>query len=116
MVEQCLPLPGEQERDFVLWVELWLRAVRHPELRPTAARLYGRMHEWFAEAIAEGVERGEFAPCDVAAVTDRVLALLDGYGVRALIGDPGMPLERAREQVWAVLERDLGVAPTTTPG
>ena len=45
MVEQCLPLPGEQERDWVLWVELWLRAVRHPELRPTAAKLYARMHD-----------------------------------------------------------------------
>ncbi len=51
MIDQCLPLPGEQERDWVLWVELWLRAVRHPELRPTAARLYARMHEWFSEAI-----------------------------------------------------------------
>ena len=43
MIDQCLPLPGEQERDWVLWVELWLRAVRHPELRPTAAKLYARM-------------------------------------------------------------------------
>ena len=33
MIDQCLPLPGEQERDWVLWVELWLRAVRHPELQ-----------------------------------------------------------------------------------
>jgi hypothetical protein len=51
MIDQCLPLPGEQEKDWVLWVELWLRAVRHPELRPTAAQLYARMHEWFKEAI-----------------------------------------------------------------
>ena len=51
MIDSCLPLPGEQERDWVLWVELWLRAVRHPELRPTAAKLYARMHEWFADAI-----------------------------------------------------------------
>ena len=27
-IEWCLPLPGSQERDWVLWVELWLRAVR----------------------------------------------------------------------------------------
>ncbi len=60
MIEQCLPLPGAQERDWVLWVELWLRAVRHPELRPTAAKLYARMHDWFVEAI----ESGDFAPCD----------------------------------------------------
>ena len=32
--------PARQEREWVLWVELWLRAVREPELRPVAARLY----------------------------------------------------------------------------
>ena len=62
MVEQCLPLPGEQERDWVLWVELWLRAVRHPELRPTAAKLYARMHAWFREAIEEGELRPPSTP------------------------------------------------------
>jgi AcrR family transcriptional regulator len=109
MVEQCLPLPGEQELEWVLWVELWLRAVRHPELRPTAAKLYARMRAWLMEAIEDGVSRGEFAPCDAGVVADRVLALIDGFGVRALLGDPEMPLERAREEVWAVLARDLGL-------
>lgn len=98
MIEQCLPLPGEQEQDWVLWVELWLRAVRHPELRPTAAQLYARMHEWFAEAIRE-----ELPDADADATADRILALIDGYGVRALLGDPGMRLERAREEIWASL-------------
>jgi AcrR family transcriptional regulator len=107
MIEQCLPLPGVQERDWVLWVELWLRAVRHPELRPTAAKLYARMHDWFVEAI----ESGDFAPCDADRVADRTLALLDGLGLRALLGDPEMPIERAREEVWDALARELGVAP-----
>jgi AcrR family transcriptional regulator len=111
MVEQCLPLPGEQQVDWVLWVELWLRAVRHPELRPTAAHLYDRMHDWFVDAI----EAGGF-DCDAGRVADRVLALIDGFGVRALLGDPAMPLERAREEVWAVLSSDLGLAPAPAPG
>jgi AcrR family transcriptional regulator len=98
MIEQCLPLPGEQEQDWVLWVELWLRAVRHPELRPTAAQLYARMHDWFKEAIEE-----EIPDADADATADRILALIDGYGVRALLGDPGMPLDRAREAVWDAL-------------
>jgi AcrR family transcriptional regulator len=104
MIEQCLPLPGEQERDWVLWVELWLRAVRHPELRPTAAKLYARMHEWFREAIEE-----ELPDLDPDATADRVLALIDGFGVRALLGDPAVTLERAREEVWA------GLAPVPSP-
>ena len=61
MIDQFLPYPGLLERDWILWVELWLRAVRHPEMRPTAARLYARMRDWFAEAIATGVERGELS-------------------------------------------------------
>jgi hypothetical protein len=52
-------------------VELWLRAVRHPELRPTSARLYERMHEWWADAINEGIEAGEFRPADADRLADR---------------------------------------------
>ena len=106
MVDQCLPYAGQLERDWILWVELWLRAVRHTELRPTAARLYGRMRRWFAEAIAAGVEAGEFDPgVDPERTADRVLALCDGFGVRALLGDLG--IDQARAEVWAVLSRDL---------
>jgi len=106
MIDQCLPYPGELERDWILWVELWLRAVRHTELRPTAARLYGRMRRWFAEAIAAGVEAGEFdAGVDPERTADRVLALCDGFGVRALLGD--LEIDQARAEVWAVLSRDL---------
>jgi AcrR family transcriptional regulator len=105
MIDQCLPLPGELERDWVLWVELWLRAVRHPELRPTAAKLYARMKAWFRTAI----EEGEFAVADPGAVADRTLALIDGLGLRALLGDPEMPLERARAEVWHALAGDLGL-------
>ena len=39
-------MPGRLERDWVLWVELWLRAAREPELRPLAAELYQRYREW----------------------------------------------------------------------
>jgi AcrR family transcriptional regulator len=109
MIDQCLPLDDELRDDWVLWVELWLRAVRHPELRPTAARLYGRMHAWFAEAIAEGVAAGEFTAAAPERTADRLLALIDGYGIRALNEDPAMPVQRAREEIWAAIAGDLGV-------
>src|SRR6266566_1996899 len=59
-IGECLPLPGSQEREWVLWVELWLRAVREPELRPVAARLYRRYRRWMAALIRAGVKSGEF--------------------------------------------------------
>jgi AcrR family transcriptional regulator len=109
MIDQCLPSDGGLRDDWVLWVELWLRSARDPALRPTAARLYARLHAWFAEAIAEGIAAGELRECDAGRVTDRALALIDGYGVRVLAGDPEMPLERAREEIWAALAPELGV-------
>ena len=108
MIEHCLPLPGQLEREWVLWVELWLRAVRHPPLQDVAHELYLRLHEWFAGAIAEGVERGEFEVADIDAATDVLLGAIDGIGVRVLAGDPALPLERARTLVLSLASRELG--------
>ena len=113
MIDQCLPLPGALRDDWLLWAELWLRASRHPELRETAARLYARMREWFAEVIADGIEQGEFTPCDTGRIADRLIALIDGCGIRTLMGDPAMPVQRARVEIWAAVAGDLGVPEDT---
>ena len=107
MIEHCLPLPGRLEREWVLWVELWLRAVRHPALQDVCHELYARLHEWFAGVIAEGVARGKFEVADVDATTDVLLGAIDGVGVRVLAGDPQLPLDRARELVLALASREV---------
>jgi AcrR family transcriptional regulator len=109
MIDQCLPTSESLREDWVLWVELWLRAVRYPELRPVAEELYARMHAWFADEINAGIADGEFARCDCDEVADRVLALLDGFGVRTLIGDSTVSLQRARQSVESALAGDLGL-------
>jgi AcrR family transcriptional regulator len=109
MIDQCLPTSESLREDWVLWVELWLRAVRYPELRPVAEELYARMHAWFADEISAGIADGEFARCDCDEVADRVLALLDGFGVRTLIGDSTVSLQRARQSVESALAGDLGL-------
>ena len=109
---ESLPFPGSQEREWVLWVELWLRAVREPALRPVAARLYGRYRDWVAGLIRAGVESGEFrADADPEALANLAMALLDGTGVRALIQDPAMEVESARMLVARQLAAELGLEP-----
>ena len=109
-IDECLPLPGRLRRDWVLWVELWLRAAREPNLRPLAARLYARYHEWLTEVIARGVDSGEFrAPADLGAFTDTAMAMLDGLGLRALLADPTMDLDTARARVAEYLAGELGI-------
>jgi len=111
MIDQCLPAEGSLHDDWMLWVELWVRAARRPELRLTSARLYARMHAWFAQVVGDGVARGELAVADPARTVDRLLALIDGYGIRTLVEDPAMPLERARAEIWAAIAPELGVLP-----
>ena len=114
MIDQFLPYPGLLERDWILWVELWLRAARNPEMRPTAARLYARMRDWFADAIATGVERGELvAAMEPGRLADRIVALADGYGVRVLFGE--MEPEHARGEMWAAIRDDLGLPEEMPP-
>jgi AcrR family transcriptional regulator len=108
MIDQCLPAEGSLHDDWMLWVELWLHAARRPDLRLTSARLYARMHEWFADAIGEGIARGELKVRDPQRTIDRLLALIDGYGIRTLIEDPAMPLEHARAEIWAAIAPELG--------
>ncbi len=109
MIGQCLPTTESLQEDWVLWVELWLRAVRHPELQPVAEELYARLHAWFADEIAAGVADGEFERCDPDELADRVVAMLDGLGIRNLIGDSSITLERAQRTVESALARDLGL-------
>jgi AcrR family transcriptional regulator len=111
IVDWCLPLTAELREDWVLWIELWLRAVRHPEMQPVAEEMYAKLREWFEEEIVAGIAAGEFEECEPGEVADRTLALIDGLGVRHLIGDRTISLEVARETVIGSLARDLGIEP-----
>jgi AcrR family transcriptional regulator len=106
-IEESLPYGGRREREWELWVELWLRAVREPELRRAAADVYARLRASLLELLEAGAEAGEFRLVDSGATADRVLAAIDGFGLRALIQDPSMPVELAFERVWAVLADHL---------
>lgn len=112
-IRECLPFPGQAEREWVLWVELWLRAVREPALRPVAAALYRRYRKWVAQMISAGEESGEFSLTggDVGAIADVAMALLDGAGIRAMVADPAMDVEKARALVAQTLAPLLGVKP-----
>jgi hypothetical protein len=63
-------------------------------------------------AHRSGVDSGEFrGDVNVAAAADIATAMLDGAGVRMLIRDPAMQLERTRALVAETLARELGVGP-----
>lgn len=110
LIERSLPVPGERSREWVLWIELWLRAVREPAQRAALTTIYARWQAGMVEAIEAGVASGEFDPCDAEAVAKRLLATIDGFGLRALGDDPGVTIDLAREETLRLAERELGAA------
>ncbi|HNC16320.1 MAG TPA: TetR family transcriptional regulator C-terminal domain-containing protein, partial [Solirubrobacterales bacterium] len=67
--------------------------------------------EWMLEVINYGVERGEFSTDDPGASADVAMGLLDGLGIRALIEDPDMDVERVRVLAATRIARELGIEP-----
>ena len=51
---------------------------------------------------------GEFAVADPGAAAERILAALDGGGLRALLADPAVTPEHALARVWEQVEAELG--------
>ena len=109
MIDQSLPFPGMGNREWGLWLELWSRAARRPELRAVAARLYARYDAWIAEVVREGIASGEFSARDPDAVTRRLIAAIDGLGLRVAVDDPAMPLAQARRLIFEGLAAELGM-------
>jgi AcrR family transcriptional regulator len=82
--------PAEGDSETVLWMELWVRALRDPELNRTRERLDRRWREALADVIREGQSTGEFAPADVEEVALQLGALMDGYAIQLALGDPSV--------------------------
>jgi AcrR family transcriptional regulator len=110
--EQLLEIIGssssEGDYDAALWMELWARALRDPELAVTRAELDGRWRRAIADAVRHGQERGEFGPADPEEFALLLAALLDGLAVQIALRDTDVTPGRVRELALKLAERELG--------
>ncbi|MFC9583526.1 TetR/AcrR family transcriptional regulator [Streptomyces yangpuensis] len=111
ILRSMLPSDAEPRQDWKLWQELWVRAQRDAAARNLAVDLYDQLHAWVGGAVERGIRSGEFADCDVAAVSTLVLALCDGLGIRLMLDDPRVDLATARATVWRTIAPVLAVDP-----
>jgi AcrR family transcriptional regulator len=88
--------PAEGDAETVLWMELWVRALRDPELNETRARLDRRWRDTLADIVRDGQERGEFAPGDADDVALQLGALMDGFAIQLALGDEAVSVEAVR--------------------
>jgi AcrR family transcriptional regulator len=98
---------GDGDYDAALWMELWAKALRDPELAATRAELDARWRRAIADVIAYGQERGEFGPADPEEIAMLLASLLDGLAVQIALDDDDVTPERARELSLGLADREL---------
>jgi AcrR family transcriptional regulator len=94
--------------DWVLWVELWTRALRDERLREARQRLDDRWRAQIAAIVAEGVDAGVFKAADPDRAALELAALMDGLAVQVALGDRLVSRSLMRETCVEVAERVLG--------
>jgi len=96
-------------QDWLLWLELWARAIRDPEVAARRELLDSRWRESIASIIRDGQEDGEFsAKVDADDLALRLAALIDGLAIQVILRDPEVSAARMREICAETASRELG--------
>ena len=88
--------PADGDGETVLWMELWVRALRDPELARTRERLDRRWREAIADVVRDGQATGEFGGDDADDLALLLGAVMDGYAIQLALGDPAVTTDMVR--------------------
>lgn len=91
--------------DWVLWIELWTRALRDAGLAESRQLLDDRWRSQIAAIVADGQAAGDFGGGDPERVALELAALIDGLAVQVALGDSAVSLEVMRSTCLEVAER-----------
>lgn len=94
--------------DWVLWMELWGRALRDEGLRRVRQSLDDRWREQIAAIVCEGIDAGEFSDCDPQRAALELAAVIDGLAVQVALDDRLVTPELMRTITLDVAERLVG--------
>jgi AcrR family transcriptional regulator len=99
--------PSDGDGETVLWMELWVRSLRDPQLAATRERLDRRWRKTIADIVREGQASGEFGDADADDVALLLGALLDGFAIQLALGDPAVTTKIVRRQCLALARTRL---------
>jgi AcrR family transcriptional regulator len=108
---RCSCSVGEAEDDFdewALWLDLWARAPRDPDVARDRAAMDRRWRTTIGEIVRQGQAAGEFAPVDADAFALRLAALIDGLAIQVVLQDPDVSRDRMFDLCMDTCAKELG--------
>ena len=107
----CLPeADTEPETSWVLWLDLWSQAARHPEVAIVRRKFDERWRALIRSLVVAGQESGEFGPVDPDDFAVLMSSLLDGLAVQIALVDQVVDASRAFELTMRLIAAQLGFA------
>ena len=99
---------AEPGSSWVLWLDLWAQAARHPEVASVRQKDDERWRQLICSLVVAGQEAGEFGPVDPVDFAVLLSALLDGLAVQIALADPAVTAYRAFELSMRFAAGQLG--------
>ena len=111
-----LSVPGRAETDrieeWALWIEVFVRALRDPQMAREREVLDRRYRDTLAEVIREGQAAEEFPAGDADEQALRLSALIDGLAIQTVLGSAGVDPQLMKRAALDVAAREIGFAPS----
>lgn len=97
--------------EWALWLEVWVRALRDPQMAKDREALDRRWVQTIADVIRHGRQTGEFPTDDAADADDLAMqlgSLMDGLAIQVLLNDTVLTPTRMHEISLDVAKRLIG--------
>jgi len=105
----CLPeADTEPAGSWVLWLDFWAQAARHPEVASVRQKADERWRETIQSLVLAGQAAGEFHAVNALDFAVCLSALLDGLAIQIALADPAVDAPRAFELSMRFAAQQLG--------
>ena len=101
-------IAGAEVDEWVLWLDLWARALHEPELARYREDLERRWRSTIAGIVRQGRRSGEFTKGDPDDVALMLSAMVEGLAVQLVLGDPAVDAERMLRLAVRAAAAELG--------
>ena len=116
LIDLSVPDRSEEDRveEWALWIEVWVRALRDPQMAREREVLDRRFRDALAEVIRGGQASGEFPRGTEGRESDpdelalRLSALIDGLAIQTVLGDTGVTPTHMKRAALQVAAREIG--------
>lgn len=105
LIDTALPGSPAADRNWYLWLEYWVRALHEPTMSALHSERYAEWRGAFESILRAGVKSQELIALDPVTTAIELVALLDGLGLQAVIGDPVVEAHGAASLLHAAVDR-----------